>query len=361
MRMERGFAVFVLALVACDGSASVDAGVDAWVTGVDAAHDAGPRLDPATARFVSVQPEGEGPWGLWGFMTIPLDRHRALVLGGTDAGALGGQVFDTVWMVTVGEEGVSAELVEASGPAPRYCGCAAYDPVRDVVVVFGGRDLTGPSLDPETWELAVSERLWTRVEAETQPAGTIGCAMAYAAHAGAIYLFGGAGRSGPTSDTYRYDARSWARLDARGPLARYDGVFVATEDGLLLFGGSYGATGGAFYADLWRFDPTDVSWSEIVLPEESGPRGRRAAWIVRDPERDGLYVGFGYDGMLQPYRDLWYADLEARTWAEIPLPEEGPSPRGFAPALPGGPASLGTLIGGSAARTAVSDAWQLVR
>jgi hypothetical protein len=357
----RAWPLFILLSVACGGSpSSLDAGADA--SSFDAGADAGPLVDPGAARFVAAEPSGEGPWGVWGFMTVSLGPDRAIVLGGTDATSFGGLVFDSVWSVSIGAGTLSATAIEATGPAPRYCGCAAYDPARDVVLVFGGRDLTGPALAAETWELSLADRTWTRIEAAAQPRGVIGCAMAYADTRDAIYLFGGASLAGPSSDTYRYDAdaRTWVRLDATGPLARYDGVLLSYGDELLLFGGSYGATGPAFYADFWRFDPSLETWTELTMAEPIPP-GRRTAWIVRDPARDGLYVGFGYDGMLQPYGDLWYADLDARTWTAIPLPDDGPPPRGFSPALPGGPASLGTLIGGNGARNPVSDAWQLVR
>jgi hypothetical protein len=291
-------------------------------------------------------------------MAVTIAPDRAVVLGGTDAGGFGGTVFDSAWIVTIAEGEASATEITASGPAPRYCGCAAYDPARDVVVVFGGRDLSGPTLAPETWELDVSASAWMRVEPTTQPPGTIGCAMAWAPGAQAIYLCGTAGFS---ADTFRYEAGAWTLLDATGPLARYDATMLAAADGesLLMFGGSYGAVGAAFYADLWRFDPSSESWTEAALPD--GPGGRRIPWIVRDPDREGLYVGFGYDGDMQPLGDLWYLDLAAPAWTPIPIAGDGPAYRGFAPALPGGSAALGTVIGGYGASTPTADAWQLVR
>ena len=351
--------ITMLGLAACDGAvAPPDAGADGATE--DGGSDAG-SFDPTTSRFEPVVTEGEGPWGLWGYMVVSLDADRAILVGGTDAGALGGTVFDAAWDVTIGDGTVSATALETSGPAPRYCACAGYDPMRDVVVVFGGRDLSGPSLAAETWELALATRTWTQIEAVTQPPGTIGCAMAWAPDAEAMFLFGGGGAGGFSADTFRYDAGAWTALDAAGPLARYDAVMVPSAEGdaLLLFGGSYGATGAVFYADLWRFDPAAITWTEIELPE--GPGGRRIPWIVRDPERDGLYVGFGYDGAMQPYGDLWYLDLARRTWTEIDLGDEGPYWRGFAPALPGGASSLGTVIGGYGSIQPTTDAWQLRR
>lgn len=356
----RGSSLLFALIAACGTPASTDAGTDASST-ADASTDAGPSLDPTAVQLTAVTTSAEGPWGVWGYMAVTVAPDRAVVLGGTDAGTFSGTVFDRAWIVTVGDGELSATEVAATGPAPRYCGCAGYDPVRDVVVVFGGRDLTGPTLAPETWELDLAASEWTRIDAATQPPGTIGCAMAWAPSVEALYLFGGGGTAGFSADTYRYGTGAWTRLEASGPLARYDAVMLpsSSADALLLFGGSYGAMGAAFYADLWRFDVASESWSEIALPE--GPGGRRTAWVVRDPDREGLYVGFGYDGDMQPLGDLWYADLDALAWTELALPDDRPAYRGFAPALPGGEAALGTLAGGYGASAPTRDAWQLVR
>ncbi|HJL14081.1 MAG TPA: kelch repeat-containing protein [Sandaracinaceae bacterium LLY-WYZ-13_1] len=354
-------------LLACGhADATEDAGSDAALLDDAGPPDAGPTVDPTAARFEALETDGEGPWGLWGYQVAVLDGTRAVVIGGTDAGPFGGTTYDAAWLVEVGEAALSATPLDATGPAPRYCGCAAYDPLRERVVVHGGRDLETPAFAPETWELDLASETWTEVASATQAAGTLGCAMAWSPGAEAVFMFGGGNRSGYRAETHRYDpdAGEWRLVDAEGPLARYDGTLIASHDGetLLLFGGSYGAMGSAFYADLWRFDPAAETWTEIPLPE--GPVGRRIPWMVRDPERLGLYVGFGYDGAMQPLGDLWYLDLEdpdTPAWTDLPQPLDGPSYRGFARALPGGPDALGVVFGGYSTSRPVTDAWRLTR
>ena len=361
-RWARGVIAFIaVALAGCDGAGGEP--LDAGLTPLDAAAP----LDAATpigATFLAATLEGEGPWGRWGYQVAALDAQSAIVLGGTDASAFGGTVFEDAWRVRVSEDGsVSATRIDASGPAPRYCGCMAWDPTRARLVVYGGRDLSAPTRAPETWELDVEGARWRLVEGATEPPGTVGCAMAYLPSTEQVYLFGGGGTGGFDDSTFRYDAAAgaWVELDAPGPLARYDGYLFPSRDGaaLLLFGGSYGARGAAFYADLWRFDPIAETWSELALPD--GPRGRRTPWIVHDPARDGLYIGFGFDGEMEAIGDLWHLDLDARAWRSIEIAADGPVARGFALALPGGAGALGLVLGGNGGTRALVDGWRLVR
>lgn len=352
-----------LASACDDGATEADSGPPRVDAGGGA--DAGPGVDPLGAVFTPVTTSGEGPWGLWGYTVAAIDDHTALVMGGTDAGGPNNLVYDAAWRVSVAADGsLTATEIATTGPAPRYCGCMAIDRARNVAVVYGGRNLMTPMLAPDTWELDLATDTWTEITTATQNPGTLGCMMGYSASADRMYMFGGASAGGPHARLFRLDptAGEWIEIAATGPLARYDGALFESRDGeaMMLFGGSYGAMGSAFYADLWRFDPTAETWTEIALP--SGPEGRRTPWLVRDPDRHGLYVAFGYDGRMQPMGDFWYADLDALTWTEIEIDfDTGPVGRGFAYALPGGDGALGTLMAGYGTTRPVETAWRLTR
>ncbi|MGE0788534.1 MAG: kelch repeat-containing protein [Sandaracinaceae bacterium] len=351
--------------IACNGASP---GTDAGGAGADAGVDAGPPVDPSSAHFVISTQSGDGPWARWGFVVARIDDSTAILLGGTDANSSGvGQTFQDTWRVSVDADGtLTATPVAGAEAGSRYCACAAYDSARNVVVVFGGRTLDVSALPPNTWELDLGTETWTEITGATQPPGSLGCAMAYDEGTGRTYMFGGAAMTGAYGSTWRYEPTmgEWVEVVGAGPLARYDGVLFPSpaDDGtLMLFGGSYGATGAAFYGDVWRFDPQDETWSEIVMANE--PPGRRTAWLVRDPDRNGFYAGFGTDGRMEALGDFFYADLETMSWSSIEIPfDDGPANRGFSPALPGGPSSLGTLNAGSGATGgALQDAWRLVR
>lgn len=165
-------------------------------------------------------------------------------------------------------------------------------------------------------------------------------------------------------DTWRLDlasdAPAWTRLDAMGPGARYDAVLVSVGDDepLLLFGGAASAVSG-FSAEIWRFDPAEEDWTEVLASGGPVP-GRRAGWLALEPDHTGFLVGFGLVG-IQPdevLADLWRFDLVAERWEEL-TPAEGPAGRGLCLHVPGGPGSAGLLLGGYDGDGPGDDAWRL--
>ena len=93
--------------------------------------------------------------------------------------------------------------------------------------------------------------------------------------------------------------RTITKLDIPGPAARYDAGIVELADGSsLLVSGMGGGVGGViFYADVWRFDPSTESWSEIRTTSQLVPpalcvgrrrprRERAVVWLwLRLPRR----------------------------------------------------------------------------
>jgi len=362
--MRKGLAVLVLAgALGCGGETGrTDAGPgpDAGAM-TDAGTDAG--VDPTGVRWESAEPPADGPLRVWGHMVAWLGDGRAVVFGGTNATQVSGVALDDAWLLDVRGAAPVFTRLDGSGPSPRYCGCAAWDRGRDVVVVSGGRDVTIPDrIVPETWELDPATGTWTMMAVSTTPPGRVGCALAYSAARGAVYMFGGASSEIGYSDrTYRYDPAmpAWTALDAPGPFGRYDAGFAPLGDGsrLVLFAGSAAAMGAAFYDDTWIFDTSTETWTELVAPGDRPP-ARRVPWIVVDGDR-GLWAGLGANGLLEPLGDLWYLDVAAARWAAVDA--GAVTPRGFSPALPAGAGALGTVLGGWDGYGPVGDTWRLVR
>lgn len=341
---------FLAMLLGCSAeSAPADAGI-----GADAGADGGPRFDPRAVRWEAMELGEPSPEPSWGAMAADLGDGTAVLIGGTNAGSLGGRVYDSAFRVDArGATVIATEIVPAgpSAPAPRYCGCATWDATRARVIVVGGRDLSGPFLAGETWALDPESGAWTMLaDAAATPPGVIGCAMAHSASRGATYLFGGGGSAGFTDTTWRLDPASdaWTEVTIAGaiPSARYDAVMLPIDGGarLVLFAGSYGAMGGAFFSDVWLFDAATESWAE-QRTEGVEPRGRRFPWSRLDPTGGGFYAGMGYDGAMEPVDDLWHFELATRTWTAIEL-DVDPGARGFAPGIPAGDGAIGALLDG---------------
>ncbi len=341
---------FLLALAfGCgDDDSSADAGVDASVDAVvDAsssdASDSGPDAGPALAWNVMPEP-ADGPLLVWAALVVDVGPTSAVLFGGTNATDIAGDTLDRAYLYGwEGEELTVRELSSAvMRPGPRYCGCAAYDATRNVVIVAGGRDLEGPFLEAdETWELDLATETWTRWSGTT-PASTLGCMMT-ADSDGALYWFGGASPSGSTNTLYRAEDQSWIEVTVSGerPPVRYDGALWADADGLLLFGGSQSAFGSAFYADVWRFDGTWTRLDEGVLADGTPVAGRRVPWFRPTP--DGFVIAGGFDMNMNPMGGLFRWTLSGGF--EAMRIEEPLEPRGFAASLPA-PSGIGVMLSG---------------
>jgi len=372
-----------LVLVACGDpppAVIVDAGSDvpvaldvASVSDVTPAVDLAPAVDVpmlTVPRWSSVS-VASGPVGRWGVMVANRGDGTAWLYGGTTLTSAGrGAVSRDTWRYDGRGETPSFELLAVTGdPPPRYCGCLAYDPAGDRLLMVGGRN---PEIStPETWTLDLTTLAWTRILTTGSPPGTIGCAMAWSGSRRALYLVGGASSSGVNGRTWRFDASvpEWREVMAAGPRARYDHGLLAVDGGgsLVLFGGARSASGSAnFFNDLWRFDTVAEQWSPVTV-DGASPPGRRTPWIAVEPDGSHLLMGLGVHGLQtsETFSDLWRLDLAAARWTELTVdaaPVDGtdpPTPRGFTQWLPGPQGTRGLLLGGFDGEAPVDDAWVL--
>jgi hypothetical protein len=296
----------------------------------------------------------------WGAIIARSGDGRAVIFGGTQADGESSVVLDTTHLWDARGAALQIEEISASGPAPRYCGCAAWDRERDVIVMAGGRNRDGPfTVAAETWELSLADRSYRLVPVATPP-GVIGCAMAFAA--GAIHLFGGLGeRIGFDRNLYRYEpAVGWTAIADDGPTGRFDAAFETLPDGgrILLVGGAAAPEGMGFFSDVWIFDARSEEWRDLAA--EAMPTGRRVPWLVLDaPGGGGAYVGFGLAGDGSALADLYHLSLDPARYRPLPALDVVPG-RGFAPPLPA-PDGIGALVHGYDGTGPLDDAWVLRR
>jgi hypothetical protein len=352
--MLRTLLVTFVLLGACDGAPGpLDAPADAGTP------DAPAPFDPLRVHWEEREVPADA-LALWGHAAALLPDGTSLVFGG----AIGdGSAASDDALIVDASSGLTVTTLPAPTPRPveRWCGCATYDGARERVIVAGGRN--GAALEgvpSDTWLLDPGTGDVTELTGAGAPASVIGCALAYSEARRATYWFGGASGRGVSQATWRLDetAGTWAMVAGTGPTPRYDAHLEAIDGGrtLLLFAGSYGSAGAAFYSDVWRFDTETETWSEVVV-EGDVPPGRRAPWVRLANGERGFYAGFGYDGMMRPLGDLFYFDLASATWTPVPL-DPLPTARGFSPALSAGGA-VGLLYMGLGSSSAVGDAWVL--
>src|SRR5262249_24771542 len=96
-------------------------------------------------------------------------RDRMLLFGGANMFGLTRLEFNDVWAMSLGPSPAWTQLAPTgTKPAQRHAHTMIYDPVRDRLVIFGGRDVIGDRND--VWALSLSGTpAWT----ELLPSGTL--------------------------------------------------------------------------------------------------------------------------------------------------------------------------------------------
>ena len=126
-----------------------------------------------------------------------------------------------------------------------------YDPVRAVMVMFGGGN-SSTSYGSDTWHFDGSD--WTELTLSPVPRGRHGAVLAYDATRGVSVLFGGSNSSTPYgSDTWEYGPSGWTAITtAVTPRGRNDAVMAYDPDrGVhVLYGGANSST--SYGSDTWE-------------------------------------------------------------------------------------------------------------
>ncbi|OGR12020.1 MAG: hypothetical protein A2341_06825 [Deltaproteobacteria bacterium RIFOXYB12_FULL_58_9] len=200
----------------------------------------------------------------------------------------------------------------------------AYDPGRESIIAFGGRDELYNSRgdlwqwDGVTWEVPYVSG--------SVPENRSDAAMAYDYNLGKIILFGGGQTGAPSScspttgsacgDTWSWDGATWVNLGIAGPSSRsgHAMAFDFSRNRLILFGGARGLTE---YNETWALNCTSdpCVWTRLYAGGANDPVGRVATTLVWDDANSQLLLHGGkgdYDALLS---DLWR--LESSGWHQI--------------------------------------------
>lgn len=198
--------------------------------------------------------------------------ERIVVFGGYS----NAQHRDDTWLFTPGSS-VWAP-VAGTGPSPREGASMVYDTARNRIVLVGGYD--GTSARSDTWVL--NGGVWSEVTTATGLPQRWQAAVAYDPDRDRVVLFGGVGASPfPTDELYEFDGAQWRSIPKAGdwPSARSDAVMVwhAEARVVLLIGGGDGS--GNPLRDVWAWN--GARWSQPVIPPVPAPfpaRERAAAY-----------------------------------------------------------------------------------
>jgi len=192
-----------------------------------------------TRRNPVRRPAGRGGHG----MVYDAARGVVLLFGGS----VSGPPSDETWAW----DGMNwTERTPRNRPPPRYNHGMAYDPVRQVVVVFGGLVNGGSDRSADTWEWDGSE--WTEIRPAVSPSPRSGFyGLAFHPVRNAVIVFGGRG-GGALGDTWAWDGTTWSPIPTpSGPQPRSShGTTTAPgRRGISIFGG---VNSSRTFDDLWE-------------------------------------------------------------------------------------------------------------
>ena len=219
-------------------------------------------------------------------------------------------------------------LLTTSGtpPSPRETR-AIYDPVRDRMVIFGGYGpFDSPNVLNETWELTLSGTpTWHQITTTGGPPARRAAHTAiYDPIGDRMIVFGGSDFVTFMNDVWSLDlaTNTWQLVPTSGDVipVRYghSATFDPERREMIVFGGY----NGAYLNDLYVLSLGSGIWTHVSTP---GPSVRDFFSTVYDASRHRVVLFGGNTGAL--YDDLWALDTATRTWTRLGPRDRGPAPR----------------------------------
>jgi hypothetical protein len=267
---------------------------------------------------------GDGAWvaaairpSARGYLSAIYDpvRNRMVVFGGDDNSSP--HYFGDVWALSLAGAPAWTQLTPTgTPPSRRSAHSAIYDPVRDRMVVFGGRDSTG--LYNEVWVLSLSGTpAWTQLTPTgAPPSARCSHSAIYDPLRDRMVVFGG---------SYKNDAwalslagtPAWTQLTPTGtpPSVRWghSAIYDPVRDRMVVFGGY--VLSGQELNDVWALSlagtPAWTQWTPTGTP----PRGRCCHSAMYDPVRDRMVMFGGVNPFLN---DVWALSLtDTPAWTQL--------------------------------------------
>jgi len=193
----------------------------------------------------------------------------------------------------------------AGAPPARNGPGMVWDPVKGVVVLFGG-NVVGAEQLSDTWQW--NGAAWSNVTPATSPPARAYFPMVFDTSTSAVMVWGGCSNSGcgaPLSDTWTWNGTTWTQSTASGPPAggcsNCIAYHAATGKGILYGVSPAGST--------WAWNGS--SWMNVTPTTASPPGGGVLAY---DSVRDRAVFFGGFSGGV-PLAETWEWDGSA--WHDV--------------------------------------------
>lgn len=258
--------------------------------------------------------------------TLILDepRDRLVLYGGL---GYGGNLRGEVWVLPLGEPTTWSQLdLPPGGPVAREAHAAAYDPVNDRMIAFGGSVSTDwPVLiSDETWALELAgDQKWVQLTPAVSPPARELASFVVDRRSRQALLYGGSVPFNKFGDLWSLslDTGEWAAVEVPGghPGARsaHAAVIDTLRHRMIVFGGFSGAN------ETWALALDGAPfWERLSIL--GAPPARTSHALVADPRQSRLLSLGGRDS-LGARHDVWQMRTEqGGLW--LPLPTTGGPP-----------------------------------
>lgn len=249
-------------------------------------------------------------------------RDRMIVFGGAAA-----NVLNDVWSLQM--VGLAWTKLSPSGspPTPRSGHFMVHDPVRDRMLVFGGAEFDSDLLD-DVWALNLAGPSWTHINpAGPDPPARSWTAGVYDPVGDRIVLFGGYDGLA-LNDVWQLTLSgtpTWSQITPTGgpPAARWlhGAARIPGTNEMLVIAG----TDSTLYNDVWKLNLNGPpAWTQLA-PGGLTPPARFHASVIYDPVRSRV-VMYGGSDLTTPKSDTWSLSVSGSpSWTQL-------APTGFLPA-----------------------------
>jgi hypothetical protein len=259
----------------------------------------------------------------------------------------GGSGYTDTWSFDC-ETQTWSQVVTASNPGVHHSLGLAYDPLENVVVLFGGFNESGWDTD-DCWKFDCDTREWTDLAPTTTPLARYGHVMVYDESINLIVLTAGnTAYQGHQDDTWTFNVSSniWTERTPTGtpdelkwPMMTYD----SANQKCIMFGGQIGDNP---VDHTWVYDGQQDTWTR-QYPADA-PEGMINTGLAFDPVNDVTILFGGYvmeDGLRDgtwtySYVNNEWTNMEGDTTTPTTPAEPGFDPLLLAIALPIGAAVI---------------------
>jgi N-acetylneuraminic acid mutarotase len=222
------------------------------------------------------------------------------------------------------------EITTVGGPQVRTGHSVVWDDESGQVLVFGGRR-DGGGTSGELWGYLPVVNRWTRLaDANAGPVARAFHSAVWDPRGHQMLVFGGANERGTSLEdlwSYRPATGTWTQLAATGPAPRarirHSAVWDTTAGEMLIYGGYRDPDG--YTSELWSYHPEERRW-RARTPDGAAPPGRSRHSAVWDAVGGRMLILGGFVGGVDYLGDMWAYESSRDAWTQL-TPSPMPLPR----------------------------------